>query len=162
MLLPSLLTLTFAYGSSVDSSDEEAPRDTAQQAQNTPTKKPAIGAMSTTEGHWDEVISLLRQVQGVEPLRVPVCHAAQDNVHWVEIYTRSGEWRAATRPQATLAATVASAPPLAELKGLQPQHFVPCDVVKPWVESAYAPRESLLFMTQDALMVSIQPVAGGR
>jgi len=162
MLLPSLLTLTFAYGSSVDSSDEEAPRDTAQQTRYAPTKKPVAVAMSTTEGHWDEVITLLRQVQGIEPMHVPLCHAVKDNTHWVEIFTQSGEWRAATRPQATLAATVASAPPIAELKGLQAQHLVPCDVVKPWVEDAYLPRESVLYMTKDALMVSIQPAVGGR
>ena len=166
MLLPAILSLTFASSSGVSASDDDSARDTAQQAQAsapaTTATKPRVALTTPPVGPWDEVLSVLRQVHGGELPRAPICIAAQEEGYWVEVFTKSGEWRAASRPCASAAAALTTAPPLAELKGLHSRQLLSCDVVKPWVESARAPKDTALFITTSTSLVSIQPVSGGR
>ena len=108
------------------------------------------------------MLSVLRQVHGGELPRTPICIAAQEEGYWVEVFTKSGEWRAASRPCASATAALTTAPPLAELKGLHSRQLLSCDVVKPWVESARAPKDTALFITTSTSLVSSQPVSGGR
>lgn len=170
MLLPALLSLTFASSSNVSASDDDPARDTAQQAAastststsaSAPRRSPSLAAVATP-GAWGEVIALLRQVHGVDAPRTPICLMSQQEGYWVEVFTKSGEWKPTNRPCPSAAAALTSAPPLAELKGVQEQQLVACDVVKPWVEGAQAPGDLHKALILPPLVVAVQPVAGGR
>lgn len=176
MLLLSLLTFSFAYDNNVDSAGEEAPRDTAPQTSGrvtedsaaetspSPPKTPVVVSPPRARGPWDEVITLLQQVQGgTQPLG-PVCRATQGDIHWVEMFTSAGEWRAMSKPRETITASVSQEPVLASIKELNPQQIVACSIVKPWVEGmrkATATSRSLQLPPTSTLLVSI-PVSIGQ
>jgi hypothetical protein len=157
MLLPSFLFWIFSHveheargdGSSAsDTAARSATSDTAARpaAQDTASAgQPREGGDAPKErkpGSWDEVIALLQHVQS-EGQRAPVCRMASREGQWLEVFTRQGEWRPVSRPQATATAALTAAPPLHELRGLRADMILSCDLAKPWVAQVQLSQETI-------------------